>query len=108
MRDFFRENSNTIAIICSIVLILASFFVMIAGQFPIGLIMFFAGLLVFLCSVGKSLRSGGYHAEDMIGRGLRNHERRQSASSLKDQNAGNHTEVDSGIWGQMTGSDDKN
>lgn len=105
--DFFREHKEVLVIVGGFILTLAGFLTIILGHLFLGLLLLFGGLIGWQFGFKKILDSGGYDMESTMSRGLKGQGRQQSEAYQK-SGTPVHTEVNSSIWGQMTGSDDKN
>ena len=101
MRLFISEHRETITIIASIATIIAGLVLIILRQPLIGLITLFVGLILFCRTLSKILHSGGYSGEGVATNGF-NGMGRQQSEAIKTNNPGAVSDVDSGIWDQMT------
>ncbi|MBR3704061.1 MAG: hypothetical protein IKM11_01020 [Oscillospiraceae bacterium] len=103
--SFFRENREFIKGAVGVLMMIAGLVLIILSHVLPGLLVLFAGLLLFMRTLSGVLNSSGYAGEDSAFHGLKGLGR---SASVKNSNTKTvSSETTSAIWDQMKGDDNK-
>ena len=103
--SFFRENREFIKGAVGVLMMIAGLVLIILSHVLPGLLVLFAGLLLFMRTLSGVLNSRGYAGEDSAFHGLKGQGR---SASVKNSNTKTvSSETTSAIWDQMKGDNNK-
>lgn len=103
--SFFRENREFIKGAVGVLMMIAGLVLIILSHVLPGLLVLFAGLLLFMRTLSGVLNSSGYAGEDSAFHGLKGLGR---SASVKNSNTKTvSSETTSAIWDQMKGDNNK-
>lgn len=102
--SFYRDNRDLIKGAAGVVMVIAGLVLIILSHTLIGLLVLFAGGILFMRTLSGVLNSSGYAGEEVLYNGLGSQGRGASAKNSNTNRVASETTSD--IWNQMTGNDE--